>query len=134
MLQDKFKSYFVAGVSLSWNLGRLYTLKNDRRLIENNRLMLETGRQTFLFNTSLEVTRQEADVNALRRQMADDDEIIRLRTRIRQASEAKLQNGAYTVNDLLRDITEENLARRQKALHEVQLLMKLYDWKHAVGE
>lgn len=134
MLQDKFKSYFVAGVSLSWNLGRLYTLKNDRRLIENNRLMLETGRQTFLFNTSLEVTRQEADVNALRRQMADDDEIIRLRTRIRQASEAKLQNGAYTVNDLLRDITEENLARRQKALHEVQLLMKIYDWKHAVGE
>ena len=80
------------------------------------------------------MTRQEADVNALRRQMADDDEIIRLRTRIRQASEAKLQNGAYTVNDLLRDITEENLARRQKALHEVQLLMKLYDWKHAVGE
>ena len=124
----------MAGVSLSWNLGRLYTLKNDRRLIENNRLMLETGRQTFLFNTSLEVTRQEADVNALRSQMADDDEIIRLRTRIRQASEAKLQNGAYTVNDLLRDITEENLARRQKALHEVQLLMKLYDWKHAVGE
>ena len=134
MLQDKFKAYYVAGVSLSWNLGRLYTLKNDRRLIENNRLMLEVGRNTFLFNTGLETTRQEADVRALQLQMVDDEEIIRLRTRIRQASEVKLQNGTLTVNDLLRDITAENMARQQKALHEVQLLMKIYDWRHTAGE
>lgn len=134
MLEDKFKAYYVAGVSLSWNLGRLYTLKNDRRLLENNRLMLEAGRNTFLFNTGLEATRQEADVRALRRQMEDDDEIIRLRTRIRQASEVKLQNGTLTVNDLLRDITAENMARQQKALHEVQLLMKIYDWRHTAGK
>lgn len=133
MLEDKFKAYYVAGVSLSWNLGRLYTLKNDRRLIENNRRMLEAGRSTFLFNTGLEATRQEADVRALRRQMADDDEIIRLRTRIRQASEVKLQSGTYTVNDLLRDITAESLARQQKAIHKIQWLMKLYDWRHTLN-
>ena len=133
MLEDKFKAYYVAGVSLSWNLGRLYTLKNDRRLIENNRRRLEAGRSTFLFNTGLEATRQEADVRALRRQMADDDEIIRLRTRIRQASEAKLQSGTYTVNDLLRDITAESLVRQQKAIHEIQWLMKLYDWRHTLN-
>lgn len=133
MLQDKFKAYYVAGVSLSWNLAKLYTRKNDSRLIENGRLMLEAGRSTFLFNTGLEATRQEADVQALRRQMEDDDEIIRLRTRIRQASEVKLQNGTQTVNDLLRDITAENLARLQKSVHEVQLLMKLHDWKHTLN-
>lgn len=133
MLEDKFKAYYVAGVSLSWNLGRLYTLKNDRRLIENNRRRLEAGRSTFLFNTGLEATRQEADVRALRRQMADDDEIIRLRTRIRQASEVKLQSGTYTVNDLLRDITAESLARQQKAIHEIQWLMRLYDWRHTLN-
>ena len=133
MLEDKFKAYYVAGVSLSWNLGRLYTLKNDRRLIENSRRRLETGRSTFLFNTGLEATRQEADVRALRLQMKDDDEIIRLRTRIRQASEVKLQSGTYTVNDLLRDITAESLARQQKAIHEIQWLMKLYDWRHTLN-
>ena len=35
--------------------------------------------------------------------MDDDDEIIRLRARIRRASEVKVQNGTYTVNDLLRE-------------------------------
>ena len=108
-------------------------MKNDRRLIENSRRKLETVRSTFLFNTGLEATRQEADVRALRRQMEDDDEIIRLRTRIRQASEAKLQSGTYTVNDLLRDITAESLARQQKAIHEIQWLMRLYDWRHTLN-
>lgn len=134
MLQDKFTGYYVAGLNLSWNLGRLYTLKNDRRLIENHRSMVETGRNTFLFNTFLNTTRQEAEVQALRLQMEDDEKIIHLRTRIRQTSEVKLQNGTQTVTDLLQDVTAENLARQQKALHEVQLLMKICEWRHALGE
>ena len=67
------------------------------------------------------------------RDLLTDDEIIRLRTRIRQASEAKLQSGTYTVNDLLRDITAESLARQQKAIHEIQWLMRLYDWRHTLN-
>lgn len=133
LLQDKFKAYYMAGINLSWNLGKLYTLKNDRRLVDNNRQMMEAARSTFLFNTGLEATRQEAEVNALRRQMDDDDEIIRLRARIRRASEVKVQNGTYTVNDLLRDVTAESLARQQKAIREIQLLMKIYEWKHTLN-
>lgn len=133
LLQDKFKAYYMAGVNLSWNLGKLYTLKNDRQLVENNRQMVEVARSTFLFNTGLEATRQETEVASLRRQMEDDAEIIRLRTRIRQASEVKVQNGTYTVNDLLRDITAESLARQQQAIHEIQLLMKIYEWRHTLN-
>lgn len=133
LLQDKFKAYYMAGVNLSWNLGKLYTLKNDRQLVENNRQMVEVARSTFLFNTGLEATRQETEVASLRRQMEDDAEIIRLCTRIRQASEVKVQNGTYTVNDLLRDITAESLARQQQAIHEIQLLMKIYEWRHTLN-
>lgn len=55
--------------------------------------------------------------------MADDDEIIRLRTNIRRAAEAKVENGTMTVTDMLREITAESMAKQAKALHEVQLLM-----------
>ena len=82
----------------------------------------------------MNTARQEAEVQALRLQMEDDEEIIHLRTRIRQTSEVKLQNGTQTVTDLLQDVTAENLARQQKALHEVQLLMKICEWRHALGE
>lgn len=133
MLKDDFSAYYVAGVRMSWNFGSLYTLRNDRRLIDNNRRKLETSRDVFLFNTSLESTQQSSAIQSMRRQMVDDDEIIRLRVNIRKAAEAKVENGTLTVTDMLREITAENLARQTKALHEVQLLMNIWNLKYTLN-
>lgn len=123
ILKDEFNAYYVAGVRMSWNFGGLYTLKNDRRRIDNTCRRIETGRDVFLFNIRLEIAQQDASVLSIRRQMKDDDEIIRLRENIRRAAEAKAENGTLTVTDMLREITNESLARQAKALHEVQWLM-----------
>lgn len=133
MLKDDFSAYYVAGVRMSWNFGSLYTLRNDRRLIDNNRRKLETSRDVFLFNTNLESTQQSSAIQSMRRQMVDDDEIIRLRVNIRKAAEAKVENGTLTVTDMLREITAENLARQTKALHEVQLLMNIWSLKYTLN-
>ncbi|MEL5892879.1 TolC family protein [Bacteroides sp. GD17] len=134
MLKDEFDTYYIAGVRMSWNFGSLYTLKNDRRRIDNNRRRIESSRDVFLFNTRLEATRQDANVISMRRQMADDNEIIRLRENIRRAAEAKVENGTLTVTDMLREITNENLARQTKALHEVQLLMNIWQLKYTLNQ
>lgn len=133
MLKDDFSAYYVAGVRMSWNFGSLYTLRNDRRLIDNNRRKLETSRDVFLFNTNLQSTGQSSAIQSMRRQMVDDDEIIRLRVNIRKAAEAKVENGTLTVTDMLREITAENLARQTKALHEVQLLMNIWNLKYTLN-
>lgn len=130
MLKDEFNAWYMAGVRMSWNFGSLYTLKNDRRRIDNSRRQIETGRDVFLFNTRLQVTQQDAAVLSMRRQMKDDDEIIRLRRNIRRAAEAKVENGTLTVTDMLREITNENLAYQAKALHEVQLLMGIWELRY----
>ena len=133
MLKNDFSAYYVAGVRMSWNFGSLYTLRNDRRLIDNNRRKLETSRDVFLFNTNLQSTQQSSAIQSMRRQMVDDDEIIRLRVNIRKAAEAKVENGTLTVTDMLREITAENLARQTKALHEVQLLMNIWNLKYTLN-
>ena len=53
MLKNEFSPYYIAGVRLSWNFGSLYTLKNDRKVIENKRRQLDNNRDVFLFNTRL---------------------------------------------------------------------------------
>ena len=133
MLKDDFSAYYVAGVRMSWNFGSLYTLRNDRKLIDNNRRKLEISRDVFLFNTNLQSTQQSSAIQSMRRQMVDDDEIIRLRVNIRKAAEAKVENGTLTVTDMLREITAENLARQTKALHEVQLLMNIWNLKYTLN-
>lgn len=133
MLKDKFTPFYIGGVRLSWNFGSLYTLKNDKRQIENRRLQIGTQRETFLLNTRLQMTEQESRIAALRQQMVDDDEMIRLRQNIRRAAEAKVANGTMTVTDLLHEMTAERLACQTKAAHEVQLLMKIYQWKQTTN-
>ena len=111
----------------------MHQVQDHFSTLSANRQLLDSNRDVFLFNTRLQATQQGSAVESVRRQMADDDEIIRLRTSIRKASEAKVANGTMTVTDMLRDMTSENLARQTKALHEVQLLMNMYQLKYTTN-
>lgn len=133
MLKNEFSPFYIAGVCMSWNFGSLYTLKNDRRVIENRRQQLESNRDVFLFNTRVQMTQQEQAIRSMEKQMQDDDEIIGLRTRIRQAAEVKVANGTLTVTEMLRELTNESLARQTKAMHEVRLLMDIYQLKYTTN-
>ena len=119
MLKNEFSPYYIAGVRLSWNFGSLYTLKNDRKVIENKRRQLDNNRDVFLFNTRLEMTQQDQAIQSLEKQMQDDDEIIRLRTNIRKSAEAKVANGTLTVTEMLRELTNESLARQSKRMTKI---------------
>lgn len=117
----------IVGARLTWSLSPFYTRRNDRAKIQVQREMAETNRDLFLFNTRLERTRQDEQTEQYRQLMRDDEQIITLRTAIRQAAESKMQNGVISVNDLLKEINNENAARVQLSIHEIELLKNQYD-------
>ena len=133
MFEDKFKAYYLAGVKLSWNLGSLYTVKDDRRKIQTSIRAVETQRETFLFNTSLDVAQRDASIDKYVAQLRYDDEIIALRGSVKRASEAKMANGTLSGTDLTRDIHAEQSAIQDKILHEIELLMAIYNLKYAIN-
>ncbi len=116
----------LGGVSLSWNIGALYTRKNDIRKIDEQRQKISAQRETFLFNNTLQQEQTDGAVDALRKQLANDDEIVSLRESIRASSGKKVEMGTMSVNDLVRDINAVSMARAQKTEHEVQLLQSIY--------
>ena len=73
------------------------------------------------------------EIEKLTRLMKDDNEIIKLRTNIRNSAEAKVANGTLTVIEMLREVTAEDQAKQNKALHEVQLLMAIYNLKNTTN-
>lgn len=120
----------AAGVTLSWNIGALYTRKNDIRNIETQKLQTESQRETFLLNTRMQNENSYGNINGLKKQIALDDEIITLRENIRQTTEKKVENGTETVNELLRHINSVSEARQAKAMHEIALIRELYSLRH----
>lgn len=126
LLKNGWEPYYIIGARLTWNFSSLYTLKNDRLKIAAQRQAIESNRDVFLLNTQVQTTEQEEAAKALEEQMKEDDEIIRLRINVRKAAEAKVAGGTLSVTEMLRDLTRESLARQDKAMHEIQLLMRMY--------
>lgn len=120
----------AGGISLSWNIGALYTRKNDIRKLEVQRQMNDIQREVFLFNNRLQNEQEYGIIASLRKQIAQDTEIISLRESIRSKSDRKVQLGTESVNELVRDINAVNLAKTQKAMHEIQLLQEIYKLKY----
>lgn len=129
MLKNGWDTYYRIGATISWNIGSFYTRKNDQQLIAIERQQITANRETFLFNNRLQQQQTNGQIENLRQQVSEDEEIIQLREGIRNKSEKRVQNGIETVNEMLRDINAVGEARQQKAIHEVQLLQEIYELK-----
>lgn len=119
----------IIGARLTWNIGALYTRKNDKVKLRLQRELTESNREVFLFNNSLEQIQQNEDIIRYQRLMANDEEIIALRSAVRKASESKLSHGIIDANDLVREINQENAARVSQSMHEIEMLKQIYDNK-----
>ena len=134
MMQHKWSLNGLVGVKLSWNIGALYTHKNDKARLRLQREQIENAREVFLFNNSIDEIQQKENINRYRKMIQNDDEIIDLRTHIRKAAESKLAHGIIDVNSLLREINNENAAKSQQAIHEIDMLKEMYNLKFTNNE
>lgn len=133
MLKNEFSPFYLAGVKLVWNLGTLYTKKNELRLIDIDKKTVDSQREAFLYNSNLKSRQQIVAINKIRTLMERDDELISLRESIMKAAEVKLENGTISVSELLREINLLDIARNNRAKREVELMMAIYDLKNTTN-
>ena len=133
MISHKFSLNGMVGARLTWNIGALYTRKNEKAKLQLQRDQIENNRELFLLNNNLEVIQQDENIARYKALMASDDEIISLRARVRNSAESKLSHGIIDVNDLVKEINNENAARVQRTVHEIEMLKQIYDKKIAVN-
>jgi hypothetical protein len=125
--------YYITGIRLSWNLGSLYTLKNQRQILNINKQTLDIQKENFLFNTTISQKQDNADINKYGELVKQDDAIISLRESVKNAASAQLENGVLSAHDYLTEVDAEDQARQNKILHEVQLLQSQYSYQVLTG-
>ena len=134
MMSRKFSWNGMLGARLTWNIGALYSRKNDKAKLQAERETAEANRERFLLDNKMEQIQQNENISRYRQLMIDDEEIISLRSSIRKAAESKLAHGIIDVNDLVREINSENKARVEQCIHEIEMLKEIYNLKITTGE
>jgi len=133
MLKNEFETYYMGGVRLSWALGNFYNSKRDRELLDVNTKLVGTQKETFLFNTNLSLMQLDDEVQKLRELIRVDDEIIVLRSRIKNTAKAQYEHGVISTNDLLRELNAEENARQNLAVHQIQFMLAKYTYQTTSG-
>ena len=133
MLDNSFQPYWTAGIKMSWDIGALYTRKDEKRKLDAQLRTIESDRQTFLFNTGVNAIQLESSIGKARRLLEKDGEIIALQESIRAAGEEQYRNGTISMTDLMKRIDDEHNARVAESIHRIQLLMAIYDYRNCVG-
>lgn len=134
MVYDRMSWNGIAGITFKWNISGFYTRKNDLRSIDLSQRSVELQRDAFKWNSDLQQTQIQNEIDRMYDMKASDDEIVRLRESVRKVSESKYRNGIITVNDLLRDIMNENKAKVERSRHELELLRNIYDLKVVLNQ
>lgn len=134
MLDNDFKPFAIGGIKISWNFGNFYTKKNEQELIKNDLQKIEIQKDTFLFNTKLQLNQLQPEIEKYQELIQKDDEIISLRNKVKNTSMSKYKNGIYQMNDLISDTNAISLARQAKSMHYIQYLMNQYNYKYIQGK
>jgi outer membrane protein TolC len=126
-------SLAIGGVSLSWNTGGLYKTSNNNQLDKIRIDKISNQEETFLFTTNLQLKQTQADIERQKAVLAKDHEIAALKVKIRKDYQTRFDNGISSMNNVIQAMNKESEARSQEALHQVQLLMSLYQYQTING-
>lgn len=133
MMSSRWSLNGIAGIRLQWNIGGLYTSRTSRLQLHNAMEGIDLQRDIFTFNNRLMAEKETAEIARLRTTLTDDDRIVMLRTRVREAAEVRLQEGVIDTNDLLGKITDESAAKIARSTHEIELMRAIYELKYTLN-
>ena len=132
-LSNDFEAYYYTGLRLNWNISSFYTSGKEMDILQFNRESAELQKETFLFNTNLTVQQQINETAKSEALIQTDEEIIALRAEIKNTACNQLENGTISAIDYMSYVNAEDQARQNLLLHQVQLLMVLYNNKTTTG-
>lgn len=121
--------YYIGGLTFSWTFGNLYTRTKELKNIELAKQQVGLQEETFYWTLKQQLLQQHEDFRKNRELMSQDEELIKLRDRLRLAAETKMKNGTLSTTEYLREVAAWEAARIQMLNHKLQSLMLAYGIK-----
>jgi outer membrane protein TolC len=134
VLKNEFGFYYIGGLRLNWSFSNLYSKKKEQNQVAIAGKLVDLQKESFLLQTNVQLTQQKAELNKLSQLIEADKEIISLRSAVKQAAKAQLDNGVITASDYLREVNAEDQSRQSLIAHQLQLLQAKINYQIILGK
>jgi outer membrane protein TolC len=134
MLSNDFQSFYIVGAKLSWNIWNWNQTKNDKKILEIQKDIINNTKEIYQKNMKMAFQRDVAEIDKFTELILKDLEIINLKTRIAKNSSSQFDNGYINSNDYLNDVNAETMAKINYEIHKIQLHKAKFDYMVNLGK
>ena len=133
MLDNSFKTFYMTGLKLNWNIFDWNKTKGQKQSLEINKEIINTQKETFELNTNLELVQLQSEIDKLQDFIDMDSEIIRIRENMVKSAASQLKNGVITSSAYITEFTNLYEAKSNLALHKIQKLLNQIQYQITQG-
>ncbi|WP_432709682.1 TolC family protein [Pedobacter sp.] len=133
IISNDFGAWYITGIRLIWSIGNLYTLNNQRAIYSLDSQSADIDKEIFVRNVRTEIAQQDENVKKYKEMISQDYKTIELREAVTKSALAQLENGVITTHEYIQKTNNENAAKQNLVLHQIQLLQAQYNLKFKLG-
>ncbi|MBK9035661.1 MAG: TolC family protein [Myxococcales bacterium] len=135
-LDDEFGFFAIGGVQVTVPLTYLYagTRRKARRQLAVQQALLARSRDAVVTQVNVQLATQRAELTRLDAALVIDAQLVDVRARARAYTETQLALGTATMTDLVNDLTQEDLARSKRVVHQAQRSLACHQLAFIVGD
>jgi outer membrane protein TolC len=133
MLSDQFNFYYMAGISLSWNLWDWQKNHKEQQVQQVQAEMINTRQQVFEQNISIAGNSIITRISQLEEAMKKDEQIIQLHEMIVGSAGSQLQNGVINSTEYLHQLNALAKARIEHQTHKIRWIQTIAEYNILTG-
>jgi len=133
-LSNEYAGYYIGGLRFNWYFSGNAIYKNNIGLLSLQQETVNTNKETFLFNTNLSISQDNAEISKLQQLIVNDYNIVSMRESVANTTKVQLDNGITTANDYIDNLNAADEARQNLVIHEIQLLQNQVHYLITTGQ
>ncbi|MCF8296099.1 MAG: TolC family protein [Saprospiraceae bacterium] len=121
MFSEGFNSYYIVGARISWNIWDWNQSKTDKKILDIQNKIIDSKKETFEKNIKIAGENSISAISNYELLIQKDNEIIELRTKIKETAASQLANGVITSSEYISELNAETQAKLNLQYHKIQL-------------
>lgn len=122
MLSNDFADFYMIGLNMKWDLWDWNKNKNEKKMLDINKELIEIQKQSFELNIQLSLNQLQAEIEKQKALLNNDPEIIALRENVVKTAEAQFENGTLSSTDYVVELQKLNQSKLNFELHQISLI------------
>ncbi|MBN1599117.1 MAG: TolC family protein [Bacteroidales bacterium] len=134
ILNNEFDTYYMAGLTLSWNLWDWQKIKNERQVYKVQTNVISSQQLAFDRNLEIALTKERSSIEKLEKDIEKDLEIIELQKKILKSVSAQLDNGVITSTEYIAQLNAVKQTYINLNTHQLQLIQAKIQYQTILGD